>query len=230
MTDISVREPSSTSAELVAQRLREDIRTGALRPAEKLQLRSLCERYGVSSSPIREALSRLTSEGLVTASGQRGFWVAPASHDDLFDILQTRIVIEGAALKRAVQLGGEEWELDILTAFHRLKKHAQRCDYSPPWVVEWETLHKAFHMSLVSACGSRRMQEMSARLYDESERYRRLYWNYHLPKEELISEHQALVDIVLARDAEPAAEAHARHMDLTLELVAKLQTGTAVEK
>ena len=73
-----------------------------------------------------------------------------------------------------------------------------------PWVDEWEILHKAFHMSLISGCGSRRMQEMSARLYDESERYRRLYWNYQLPKEELISEHQALVDIVLSRDAELA--------------------------
>ena len=230
MSDTTLREAPSTSAELVAQKLREDIRTGALRPAEKLQLRSLCERYGVSSSPIREALSRLTSEGLVTASGQRGFWVAPASHDDLFDILQSRIVIEGAALRRSVALGGEAWELDVLAALHRLKKHAQRCDYSMPWVDEWEILHKAFHMSLISGCGSRRMQEMSARLYDESERYRRLYWNYQLPKEELISEHQALVDIVLSRDAEPAVEAHIRHMDLTLELVAKLQTGTSVEK
>ena len=64
MSDTTLREAPSTSAELVAQKLREDIRTGALRPAEKLQLRSLCERYGVSSSPIREALSRLTSEGL----------------------------------------------------------------------------------------------------------------------------------------------------------------------
>lgn len=223
MAENHTAEEAATSAELVATRLREDIRTGVLKPEKKLHLRLLCERYGMSTSPIREALSRLASEGLVTTSGQRGFWVAPATADDLYDLLQFRSAIEGAAIRLACKRGDEKWELEIVTAFHRLQKHARRRDSSAAWIDEWEPLHKAFHMALISACGSRRMQETSARLYDETERYRRLYWHYDFPTEELISEHRELMDIVLERDGEATQAAHQKHLDLTLEMLAKLQ-------
>ena len=228
MTDAATAE-ATTSAELAASRLRADIRTGALAPQKKLQLRFLCERYGMSSSPIREALSRLASEGLVTAAGQRGFWVAAATADDLYDILQFRTVVEGAALRIACERGDERWELGVVGAFHRLQKHARRRDASGAWLDAWEPLHKAFHMALIAACGSRRMQETSARLYDDTERYRRLYWHYQFPTEALITEHRELMEIVLACDADAAQAAHRRHMDLTFEMLAKIVRGEEAE-
>src|ERR1700679_1227048 len=83
-----------TLFEGVYRQLRADILACRLRPGEKLQINALAEERGVSLSGVREPLSRLSAEGLVTAEPQRGFRVAPVSFEDLTDLTMTRIDIE----------------------------------------------------------------------------------------------------------------------------------------
>ena len=87
----------------VAKALKNDIVRGAYLPEAKLRIAELAEFYGVSPGAVREALSRLVSEGLVEFNEQRGFRAAPVSEADLTDITRTRVLIECEALRAAMR-------------------------------------------------------------------------------------------------------------------------------
>ena len=80
-------------------------------------------RYNVGISPLREALTRLDSERLVTSVGQRGFRVAPLTAYDVEDTMTTRIVIEREALARSIEKAISRWETAVVAAFHGLSRN-----------------------------------------------------------------------------------------------------------
>ena len=95
------------------RRLREDIISCVLKPGEKLRFETLRSLYGVSYSTLREALSRLSAEGLVVSEGQRGFFVAPITEEDLLDITDARVVLERECIRRSLENGNADWEAGI---------------------------------------------------------------------------------------------------------------------
>src|SRR5882757_1262383 len=102
------------------RRIRTDIVFGRLRPGQKLKLEALKEAYGVSVSTLREILSRLTSEGLVLAEGRRGFEVAPVSIDNLQELAELRLLLEGHAMEASFARADMEWEGRVVSAHHKL--------------------------------------------------------------------------------------------------------------
>src|SRR5262245_64851693 len=118
-------EPA-TLGEAAYQRLRADIVVGAFKAGEPLRLEALRQRYGLSFSPLREALMRLQSERLVLSTALRGFSVAPLSREEIEDATETRILIESEALRRAMRDGNDDWEANIVAAFHALNLQAER--------------------------------------------------------------------------------------------------------
>src|SRR5580700_3759218 len=112
-----------TVAESTYQRLRQDILWGRFAPGSPLRSDELRARYDVGISPLREALTRLSSERLVTTVGQRGFRVAQLTAYDVEDTMATRLVIEGEALARSMERGDIAWETSVVAAFHALSRH-----------------------------------------------------------------------------------------------------------
>ncbi len=169
---------------------------------------------------MREALSRLGAEGLVVAEPQRGFTAAPVSKTELVDLTSTRIELEQACLRRAIEHGGVEWEVNIIAAIHRLSRTPERLEGDPSVVNEdWAAAHKAFHTALVAACDSPWRLRLRALLYDQSERYRRLSVSATRQARDLAAEHQALRDAVLARKTETALQLIRDHLLTTSERV-----------
>jgi len=116
-------QPSKPSLTRSAyESLRADLLSCRFEPDERLNISELCAAMGVSLGAVREALSRLTSEGLVVAEPQRGFRVAPVSADDLRDLYRTRVDIEGLCLRRSIEVGGLDWESSLVAAYHSLSK------------------------------------------------------------------------------------------------------------
>jgi GntR family transcriptional regulator, carbon starvation induced regulator len=194
-----------TFAEHAFNLLHADIVKAKLRPGEKMHVERLRKAYGVGATPLREALSKLSSLDLVTAEGQRGFRVAPVSVANLLDITKTRAWIESIALRAAVASGDRRWEADILAAAHRLRGCPKSDDESLS--DDWYRENRAFHDTLVSACNSPQIMTFRAQLYDLSDRYRRLSVRNGLAGRDLDAEHRLIMDAVLARDAD-AAVAH----------------------
>ena len=82
----------------------------------------LTERFGVSQSVVREALTRLTEQGLLVATPQRGFRVRDLSIEDIAELTETRVQIESLALRLAIERGDLQWETGILAAHYRLER------------------------------------------------------------------------------------------------------------
>lgn len=107
----------------VYKRIYENLLMVRLKPGQRLHIAGLAKQYGVSLSPAREALSKLTARDLVIATAQKGFRVAETSQKDLEDLYATRTLIEESALKLAIEQDDEKWEAEIMAAHHRLSQY-----------------------------------------------------------------------------------------------------------
>ncbi|HSY84946.1 MAG TPA: FCD domain-containing protein [Verrucomicrobiae bacterium] len=210
--------------------LRADLLSCRILPGSRLKIQELCTRLSVSLGAIREALSRLTSEGLVVAEPQRGFRAAPISPEDLSDLTRVRIEIEALCLRRAIALGDVDWEARLVAAFHRLSRTPERAPSDPVRSNdEWAAAHAAFHLALVEGCGSPWLLRLHSQLYDQSERYRRLSVSLARQARKIGDEHQAIMDATLGRDADKAVALVTAHMTETTNilLTAKIDPAAA---
>jgi DNA-binding GntR family transcriptional regulator len=201
------------------ERIRNDILLGTLRPNERLKIQALSERYEIGATAVREALSRLVTDGLVDSEDQKGFCVSPVSQDDLIDLTETRIAIEGMAVRKAIAHGDLEWEAQVLSSFHRLSRTP------PPTSVAnhaaWALAHRQFHEALVAQCGSPWLLRLCGMLYDKSERYRNLAERSTSPAErDTANEHRELMDaIAMERNADKAVALMGAHFRATTDVI-----------
>ena len=212
--------PSSTQASTVFDRLREDLLSGRLEPGRKLQMRFLTETYQTSQTPLREALNRLTADGLVECREQRGFYVADISRNELIELTKTRCWVESLALRESMAASTPQWEELLLLAEHRLGRTArslksEHFEDNP----EWERLHRAFHRTLIANCGSQSLIAFCGQLADQLYRYRRLSIQKAFPSRHVADEHQAIMTAVLSRQTEDAVALLTAHYKQTAEVI-----------
>ena len=214
-------DASKTLVERVHAQLRRDIIEGKHPPGSKLHIEHLKELYGIGGGTCREALTLLQSDSLVTLFGQRGFRVAEVSYEDFIDITNTRLLLEVEALRQSITLGDENWETDVVAAFHRLSRADEALSTADPEAIaNWESRNQAFHEALISACPSRWIKQFAAILYSQAERYRRLMLAYidtegspvqaEWPRQK--KEHADIFDAALKRDVARAAERLSAHI------------------
>ena len=200
----------------VHDRIRADILSGRLSPGERLRSAALCERFGVSLSVVREALTRLAETGLVRSEPQIGFAVVPVSPGDLADLTRTRGDIETLALRRAIAEGGLDWETSVVAAHYQLANTPVRDADDPAMMSEaWAAAHAAFHATLVAGCRSPRLMGIRTSLYDAAELYRRWSAPAGRREEDVAREHEAIVRSTLARDVDAACSHLREHIEAT---------------
>ncbi|MCK9916523.1 FCD domain-containing protein [Microbacteriaceae bacterium K1510] len=213
----------ATQSESAYAAIREDILAGRLEPSQKLLLGKLCDQYGVGSSPLREALSRLAGERLVLAQGQRGYWVAPMSEVEFNDITDMRLLLEPEALRRSITHATLEWEGGVAAAFHRLSRIEAALDTDPKGLSRaWEIENRAFHLALIDNCGSPSLLRFVTSIAELSERYRRQSVSLRaVPKETLMLEHKAIFDAAMQRNAGLATELLKVHLKNSANAIAE---------
>lgn len=206
--------PSSPPlSEQAFARLRRDVLLGELEPGVKLKIDELQSSYGFSSSPLREALNRLSQEGLVKADERRGFRVAGISRNDLADITHMRLLLDVQALRASMEQGDDAWEAALVAAAHRLEKAESQLGDGPAVLDdEWSRLHRDFHLCLLAACPSERQLAMCTSLFDQAERYRRFSARHRVIARNKNKEHRRLLNTVLKRDVETACMLLAEHI------------------
>ena len=218
-------EPAMLS-EVAYQRLRADIVAGTLDAGKPLRLEALRQRYGLSFSPLREALMRLQSERLVLSTALRGFSVAPLSREEMKDATETRILIESEALRRSMRDGDDDWEAAIVAAFHALSLQAERQsrlagDVDAVDMHAMDERHYQFHRALIAHCESPRLLDLSDRLYVETQRYRLPCLVGPVagtPARDVATEHQQIMDATLRR-SEDAVRHLAEHYQRTAAII-----------
>jgi DNA-binding GntR family transcriptional regulator len=200
-----------TAGESAYGRIRADIITGVLPPGMKLKLEVLRRQYGASVSTLRETLSRLVSEKLVLAEGQRGFEVMPISVDNLLDVAALRKFLETNALRQSFALGDVEWEARVISAHHKLAQMEARMAEGDRTDTDlWKRYDWQFHQALVSACGSQVLMDAHATVFERYLRYQMIALSYRGAI--AAAEHLAMKEAALRRDADEACSLLARHI------------------
>ncbi|MEL7117610.1 MAG: GntR family transcriptional regulator, partial [Pseudomonadota bacterium] len=176
-------------------------------PGARLKVEALKQTLDTGASPIREALSLLTSDQLVERIDQRGFRVAEVSAEQFREILKLRCALEDMALRESLQTADKAWEEELVLAHHRLTR-IPRDD-----VDAFETQHKDFHMALLAACPSPILLRFCARLYDLNIRYRYLAGKSsgYVAKRDVGKEHADILAAALDRDADYASACLIQH-------------------
>jgi DNA-binding GntR family transcriptional regulator len=212
-----------TIGESAYARIRVDIISGLLAPGQRLRLDKLRRTYGASVSTLREILSRLSSEGLVLAEGQRGFEVPPVSVENLKEIADLRLLLENRALEDSFAAGDLEWEGRVVAAHHKLASMERRMGQGDRSQTDlWKRYDWEFHQALISACGSQVLMETHAAVFDKYLRYQLIALSFR--GDIAATEHKILHDCALNRDAETAKEVLSRHVEGGVEHA--LATGT----
>jgi DNA-binding GntR family transcriptional regulator len=207
------------------EELRAELLSCRILPGSRLKNQELCERFSVSVGAIREALSRLTAEGLVVAEPQRGFKAAEISVADLQDLTMVRIEIESLCLRRSIAVGGLDWESRLVAAYHRLSRMPERApaDHSRT-NDDWAEAHAGFHAALVGGCDSPWLLRLQSLLYAQSERYRRLSMPLARTARDVDGEHKEILAAALAHDVDRATDLLARHMGATTRILLEAET------
>lgn len=207
--------------------LRHDVVCGKLAPGERLRVEHLKDQYEVGAGTLREALSLLVSDALVTSEGQRGFRVAPISLADLEDVTNTRVMLETEALRQSIRHGDAAWEAALVHSYELLSSTER--DLAGAGSDLWERRNKAFHEALIAGYNSSWSKYLLSILYRHAERYRHINWRLtaaHASGRNVHQEHEAIFRAAIARQEARAALALEAHIRLTHDIV-RLQAAQA---
>jgi DNA-binding GntR family transcriptional regulator len=204
-------------SEQVYAHLRNAIMRGDYAPGDALKPQDLAKEQGVSLAVVREALVRVVGEGLADRLPNRGFAVPAFSNRRWQEIAEARRTIEPVVLRLSIERGDVDWEARVRAAHHRL---ARTPVYAPEegehYSDAWSEAHRVFHRTLLEGCGNPVLLETFDRMWTASELARR--WStYRNPDRDGVGEHHRLEEAALARDADTASKALARHLTLTAD-------------
>ena len=220
-------EASRALIEQAYARLRDDIIEGRLAPDEKLRVEHLKSRYGVGAGTLREAITRLVSDALVLAEGQRGFRVAPIALADLQDITDLRVQIETVALRQSIRQGDAAWRARLQQAYDDMSGFEQ--PIRPDQRQRWEQLNSRFHEALVSARASPWTMKLLRLLARHGERYRRYAIGLPDTGRDVHAEHRTIFEAAMAGRDAMAALALEVHVRATPDLLERAwRQGVAV--
>ncbi|WP_171179549.1 GntR family transcriptional regulator [Ruegeria sp. HKCCD8929] len=210
MLDTEGKEKSATHG--AYRKLRKMILTGELPAGQKLKIEQLRGLLNTGASPVREALSLLTSDMLVERIDQRGFRAAPVSKANFEEILLLRCSLEETALRASIGNADAHWEDKLVLRHHHMRRASQQ------GTANFEDAHKAFHMALLSNSGLPMLLRYCSQLYDLNIRYRYLAADGPTYKERNIAaEHQEILDAALDRDADATTRLLVSHYRRTGE-------------
>ncbi len=206
--DKSVAPPTSSqsSTQRAYLALRNDIIYGRIAPGERLKIDALKEILDTGASPVREALSLLTSDQLVDRIDQRGFRVAATSREQFQEILDLRCRLEDLAVRESVANGSAAWEEALVLAHHYMQRARQKSRET------FEECHKSFHMALLAGCTSPILLRFCSQLYDLNVRYRYLAGKSKgYDRRNVDAEHEGILNGAVDRDVEAVSARLTEH-------------------
>lgn len=207
----------ATRTDRLEMQLREEIITNVIAPGARLKPATLAPSYGVSATPFREVLDRLSRSGLVVHDPYIGARVSRISIEEMEDLYETRLLIEREALCRSIRSNSADWRAGVERAMQALQD-ASRVHPSPDKPADkestlaWLRAHRDFHSALISACGSPWLLRLMADLYSNLDRYAAFAWTRGGLASTSEDEHLELYEKTLAGNASLATEALTHHL------------------
>ena len=217
--NIPSRTPPRTTSEFIAKQLREDILSGALRAGEHLRQNHIATEFGVSSTPVREALRELAAEGLILSSAHRGNIVRGLTISDVAEIYELRLLLEPMLLRRNFATISK----DQLSACEDLVKRMEiETD-----ITAWSQLNAQFHALLMGAESEQRLPRLVEMLSNAAMPYVTLSLYGRIDElKRSNSEHRALLAAYRTHDLQKVVSLTELHLQTTIDLISNKLTDT----
>ena len=214
-----MNKPKPSSSQFAYEALKEWILSGFLVPGEKIDQDEAARKLNVSRMPIRSGLDRLSSEGLVVKIPHRGVIVSPLSDVTLNQVFNARAQIEAMLIMDTVR---SITDASVDKLYQMLLYQQDMAEYSISSVLE---NNRAFHRFIAQLSGNEVLLRLFDTLWDQCERYRRIYYQKPESNTRILTEHRAIVDLIARRDAQKAADFIVEHtrksQKILLELMGK---------
>jgi DNA-binding GntR family transcriptional regulator len=209
------------TAQLIADHLREQIIQGIFRPGQQINESVLAGQLSTSRGPVREALQRLTQEGLLVSLRNRGVFVKELTIDDIREIYAVREAVELSSAKMLLAAGPERINLTSQSLKQSLTDMEKQVTLS-----DWQAIARLdmqFHTSFVEGTGNSRLIRIYDTLAAESRMCILSWWatcnlqaSYRRP-DALVQEHQNILDLLQAGDSEGLQRAISHHLHRAVE-------------
>jgi DNA-binding GntR family transcriptional regulator len=201
-----------TITDTLIDELREEIRSGKIKPGSRLRQLEVAERFGVSSTPVRETFAALEREGLLVSSPHRGVVVFRPTVQDLQETYDIRIPLEATATEKAVENMSDE---DLAA----LEDLLEQMGASTTQAAQYNRLNVKFHQRIYTSAKRPRLEKLIAELRDSSAAYLRLYSTLTPTADQTQQEHARIVAACRKRDPKAAAKAIEAHLKNTVARV-----------
>lgn len=211
----SQRIDRGSLAKQAAARLRDEILSGAAPPGERLLVRDLVERWGVSHIPIREALRELEAESLVESRPGHGVVVAKVDIDELGDLYRLRRLLEVDALRRGFDAFTDDHVRHARQALEELLALTPQQREGNWWMA-----HQRYHWAFLRPGLSPWATRLLRLVWQSCERYQRLYTLVFGSVDDANREHHRILDAAAGRDMDLFLDAWLRHLDHTEQTIA----------
>ena len=193
--------------EEVADLIREKIFTHELAPGSWIDEKSLTTQFGISRTPLREAIKVLASEGLITMKIRRGAYVSEVDKNEIAQIFQVIALLEGNACKVVAKMATEQ-QLELLDGIHlRLEKAAADRD-----IDRFFELNQEFHYKIQEISGNRWMRKVITDLRQVLKLQRRNSLTKLGRLEQSLQEHRQILSAIIARKGDTAQELMINHL------------------
>lgn len=203
-----------TLADIATEQLRQEIISGNLSPGAPLLLQEISESLGMSITPVREALGRLSVEGFVEVGKSRAARVALLQVEELEDVYSMRLLLEVNAIRAAVPRMDDAAFERIGAALEQYRKMSEL-----EMVDAAREAHQAFHFAIYQASGSNWSMRLIEPLWNNSERYQRIARAFRGSPSERVREHSEILEACEAKDSDQAAHLLGEHLRHSIKLV-----------
>ena len=192
---------------IIARKLHNAIANGDFPPGAQLTESGLAADLGVSRGPLREAMQRLTAEGLLVSHRNRGLFVVSMDDDDIRDMYVARTAVERAAVEQVIAQRDPDAMSELAAAVDAMRAYVDE-----PNGAGMAEADMRFHQTLVELAGSQRLSRLHETILVETRMCLRAMRGTYASGKERIDEHQALVDAIAAGEAQAADELMKEHM------------------
>lgn len=193
-----------TTAKVVAERLREKIQEGELAPGTRLRQNDIAHRFGVSTTPVREAFAQLQAEGLVRIDPHRGAVVFHPTVEDLLEYYEIREVLESLAMLHAIP----NLTSDDARSLNELIDKMRRTQDTRRWL----RMNDEFHLRMYARANRPHLSGLIDTLREASMPYIYMFIASRTPSGTTNEEHQEILDAALRGDAAAAQRAVRKHL------------------
>lgn len=207
----------SSLSEKIYDSLKNQIINEELKPGERLLDDQLASTFGVSRTPVREALARLSNEGLVEIVSRSGVYVKKLTRENIEEIYEIRKVLEGLAARKATTFITDK-QIKQLSLLFEKAKHSGKDSYKAHI-----DLDVKLHDLILKSCQNKRLTSVMANLYTLIHVFRIRVGKDREKGEQALKDHEAIFEAIKAKDAKKAERMMMEHIEKSKDSIFDLR-------